>query len=369
MVSWTGLSRRALSILTLMTLVVVTGMMFARSSAPLQQKPATKTLIVKMAKGLPLEQAQAAVSRSGGTPKGSIPKLDLQVVEVPAYAADAITKSLTGDAAVLRVEESLTRKWQGVPSDPYYANQWALPKVAWDQVYGNVSPQFLTNVAILDTGVDASHPDLIGSIGPGTSIIDDSNGVTDANGHGTWLAGIVAARTNNLLGVAGVAFDHVQIMPVKVLDADGLGQDSDIIAGVVWAADNGASVILMAFSNPGFSQSLQDAIDYAWSKNVVLVAAAGNDGSNTPTFPAGDKGVMGISATDQNDNLAATSNYGSSVFLAAPGVNILGTYTGQSYVTWSGTSASAAMVAGSAALMRAVDPTLANGVVVNRIAR
>src|SRR5438034_45955 len=369
MVAWKGLSRRTLSILTLMMLVVVTGMMFARSSAPLQQKPATKTLIVKMAKGLPLEQAQAAVSRSGGTPKGSIPKLDLQVVEVPAYAADAITKSLTGDAAVLRVEESLTRKWQGVPSDPYYANQWALPKVAWDQVYGNVSPQFLTNVAILDTGVDAAHPDLIGSIGSGTSIIDDSNGVTDTNGHGTWLAGIVAARTNNLLGVAGVAFDHVQIMPVKVLDADGLGQDSDIIAGVVWAADNGASVILMAFSNPGFSQSLQDAIDYAWSKNVVLVAAAGNDGSNTPTFPAGDKGVMGISATDQNDNLAATSNYGSSVFLAAPGVNILGTYTDQSYVTWSGTSASAAMVAGSAALMRAVDPTLANGVVVNRIAR
>ncbi len=369
MVSWTGLSRRALSILTLMTLVVVTGMMFARSSAPLQQKPATKTLLVKMAKGLPLEQAQAVVSQSGGTPKGSIPKLDLQVVEVPAYAADAIAKSLKGDAAVLRVEESLTRKWQGVPSDPYYANQWALPKVAWDQVYGNVSPQFLTNVAILDTGVDASHPDLIGSIGPGTSIIDDSNGVTDTNGHGTWLAGIVAARTNNLLGVAGVAFDHVQIMPVKVLDADGLGQDSDIIAGVVWAADNGASVILMAFSNPGFSQSLQDAIDYAWNKDVVLVAAAGNDGSNTPTFPAGDKGVMGISATDQNDNLAATSNYGSSVFLAAPGVNILGTYTDQSYVTWSGTSASAAMVAGSAALMRAVDPTLANGVVVNRIAR
>src|SRR5437867_1937050 len=369
MVSWTGLSRRALSILTLMTVVFVTCMIFSRSSATMQQKTATKTLIVKMAKGLPLEQAQAVVSRSGGTPKGSIPKLDLQVVEVPAYAADAITKSLKGDAAVLRVEESLTRKWQGTPSDPYYANQWALPKVAWDQVYGNVSPQFLTNVAILDTGVDAAHPDLIGSIGSGTSIIDDSNGVTDTNGHGTWLAGIVAARTNNLLGIAGVAFDHVQIMPVKVLDADGLGQDSDIIAGVVWAADNGASVILMAFSNPGFSQSLQDAIDYAWDKNVVLVAAAGNDGSNTPTFPAGDQGVMGVSATDQNDNLAPTSNYGGSVFMAAPGVSILGTYKDQSYVAWSGTSASAAMVAGSAALMRAVDPTLANGVVVNRIAR
>src|SRR5216110_3451143 len=156
MVSWTGLSRRTLSILTLMTLVVVTGMMFARSSAPLQQKPATKSLIVKMAKGLTLEQAHAAVSRSGGTPKGSIPKLDLQVVEVPEYAADAIAKSLKGDASVLRVEENLTRKWQSTPSDTLYADQWALPKIGWDQAYGSVAAQggSVINVAILDTGVD-----------------------------------------------------------------------------------------------------------------------------------------------------------------------------------------------------------------------
>src|SRR5438094_9164158 len=105
MVSWTGLSRRALSILTLMTLVVVTGMMFARSSAPLQQKPATKTLLVKMAKDLPLEQAQAVDSRSGGTPKGSIPKLYVQVVEVPEYADDENAKSLKGDADAWRGEE------------------------------------------------------------------------------------------------------------------------------------------------------------------------------------------------------------------------------------------------------------------------
>src|SRR5439155_25346051 len=115
--------------------------------------------------------------------------------------------------------------------------------------------------------------------------------------------------------------------------------------------------------------ALQEAIDYAWSKNVVLVAAAGNEGSNTATFPAGDRGVIGVSATDQNDALAPTSTFGGSVFLAAPGVSILGTYPNNSYVTWTGTSASAAIVAGTAALMRAVDPSLSNGVVVNRIAR
>src|SRR5437867_1799990 len=333
------------------------------------QKPETVRLLIKTAKGLSLEQGQAVVTRHGGTSKGSIPKLDLQVLEVPAYAADAIVKNLKGDAAVLRVEQDLTRKWQGAPSDANYASQWALPKIAWDQVYGTVSPQFLTHVAILDTGVDATHPDLIGSIGPSTLILPGADPLKDNNGHGTWLAGIVAARTNNLQGIAGVGYDYVRVMPVKVLDDDGLGQDSDIIAGVVWAADNGASVILMAFSNPGFSQSLQDAIDYAWDRNVVLVAAAGNDGSNAASFPAGDKGVIGVSATDQNDVLATSSNYGNSVFLAAPGVDVLGTYKDHSYVMWSGTSASAAIVAGSAALMRAVDPSLANGVVVNRIAR
>ena len=108
-------------------------------------------------------------------------------------------------------------------------------------------------------------------------------------------------------------------MPVTVLNVNGEGQDSDVIAGVIWAADHGANVILMAFSNPGFSPNLQDAIDYAWSKGIVLVAAAGNNGVGDPTFPAGDRGVMGVAATDANDALAYFSNDGQAVFIAAPG--------------------------------------------------
>src|SRR4029079_17979541 len=117
--------------------------------------------------------------------------------------------------------------------------------------------------AVLDTGINAAHPDLSGNVVAGTSILDGSNGMTDANGHGTWVAGIVAARSDNGEGIAGVGFAGVRVMPVTVLDQDGLGQDADVIAGVMWAADNGANVILMAFSNPGFSESLQEAIDYA----------------------------------------------------------------------------------------------------------
>src|SRR5206468_167490 len=148
------------------------------SAAPLQ-KPETKTLIVKMAKGVTLAQAQEIVSRGGGKLKRSIPKLDFQIVEVPAYAVDAVTKSLKGDAAVLRVEESLTRKWQSTPSDTLYPNQWALPKIAWDQAFGVVQPNSLTHVAILDTGVDATHPDLIGSIGSSYSVLEGGDPLTD----------------------------------------------------------------------------------------------------------------------------------------------------------------------------------------------
>src|SRR5207247_926414 len=151
--------------------------------------------------------------------------------------------------------------------------------------------------------------------------------------------------------------------------AVGLGQDSDVIQGVVWAADNGADVIVMAFSAGDFSPALQDAIDYAWSKGVVLVAAVGNDGVNGNTFPAGDRGVMGVAATDQNDAHVAFSNTGQGVFIAAPGVAIQTLAPGGAYNVVTGTSMSAAMVAGVAGFMKAVDPPLSNGAIVGRIAR
>src|SRR5439155_15371738 len=168
----------------------------------------------------------------------------------------------------------------------------------------------------------------------------------DPNGHGTWLASIAAAATDNGEGIAGVDYASASIMPVQVLDATGTGQDSDIIDGVVWAADHGADVILMGFSNPGYSQNLQDAIDYAWSKGAVLVAATGNDGSAAPTYPAGDAKVAGVSATDSSDALWSGSNYGGDTLIAAPGVGITADAVGSGTTSITGTSASAAYVAG-----------------------
>ena len=183
------------------------------------------------------------------------------------------------------------------------------------------------------------------------------------------MAGIIAARTDNGSGIAGIGFAGVKVMPVTVLDSDGLGQDSDIIAGVVWAVDHGADVINMSFSNPGYSASLQAAIDYAWAHNVVVVAATGNDGSSTVTFPAGDRGVIGVSNTDQDDALNASSNYGADTFLGAPGTDIVTIAAGGGTSSVTGTSASAAEVSAAAALLQAADPSASNGVIVGRLAR
>jgi len=220
-------------------------------------------------------------------------------------------------------------------------DQWSLAKIGWNNVFGSVSPSGSAVVALLDTGVDGSHSDLAGQLVPGTSILDGSAGTTDPNGHGTAMAGIIAAATDNGQGIAGVGYAGVKVMPITVLDAAGQGQDSDIILGVMYAVDHGADVINMSFSNPGYSSALQAAIDYAWAHNVVVVAATGNDGSSAATFPAGDRGVIGVSNTDQNDGLNASSNYGADTFLGAPGTDILTTAAGGGTTTVTGTSASA----------------------------
>ena len=280
-----------------------------------------------------------------------------------AALTDAGVDQLRSDARVVRVEAEGVREIQGTPNDPAYADQWSLPQIGWDQAFGVVEPSPSATVAVLDTGVDATD-DLAGRLVEGVSTVDGVDATTDGNGHGTAMASLVAARADNGAGIAGVGYAGVSVMPVKVLGADGTGQDFDIVEGVVHAADHGADVILMAFSNPGRSAALQAAADYAWAQGAVLVAATGNDGSTTATYPAGLAKVVGVSATTRDDTLWSGSNSGDATFLGAPGVDIA---TGSGSV--SGTSASAALVAGSAALLAAADSSASNGVIVGRLAR
>src|SRR5688572_6000328 len=361
--------RTRLTMIALVTIVLFAGLVPSAAVAQTTPTGSTSSLIVKVVAGLTADQQAAIVGRNGGTVTSSIPALRLLVVSVPQDDVAATLARYQADAQVQSAETNKVRVSESMPSDALYANQWALPRIAWDQVFGVFTPNGSAKVALLDTGVDASHPELAGKVVSGTSILDGSDGMTDPSGHGTWLAGIIAARTNNgLEGVAGVAYDGVTVMPVTVLNANGEGQDSDVIAGVVWAADHGADVILMAFSNPGFSPNLQDAIDYAWSKGAVIVASAGNNASSEPHFPAGDRGVMGVAATDQSDGQAFFSNEGQAVFIAAPGVDIQTIQPGGAYTQITGTSAAAAHVAGAAGFMKAVNPALPNGVIVYRLA-
>ncbi len=224
----------------------------------------TVSFIVTFSGGDSAAQADA-LSAVGAVETSSVPALNMRVVDLPAETFLAGLDTLRASPIVAAVDIDRTRSVGAAPNDTAYAEQWALPQIGWDQLYGTTTPAGNAVVAVLDTGVDGGHPDLDGVVVPGISILDGSNGLTDANGHGTGMASIVGGEVDNWWGVAGVAYDGVSIMPVTVLDASGQGQDSDVIAGVVYAADHGADVILMAFSNPGFSPALQAAIDYAWA--------------------------------------------------------------------------------------------------------
>ena len=333
--------------------------------------------LITFAAGTSAARQLEILDATGATDVEAIPQLAVRSITLDANTISAQLAALIATPEVRRVETDRVRDAGAAPNDASYADQWSLPHIGWEELNGTVAIAGTATVAILDTGVQAGHPDLDGVVLPGWSALPGADPMTDPNGHGTWMAGIVAAETDNGIGVAGTAYAGVSVLPITVLGADGTGQDSDIIAGVVHAADADADVILMAFSNPGFSAALQAAIDYAWASGSVLVAATGNDGVSTATFPAGDRGVIGVTSTDASDAVAASANRGPAAFMAAPGVDILTTASfdpataqpGDEVVSISGTSAAAASVAGAAALLAANEPELSNGVVVSRLAR
>ena len=342
--------------LALAVLLVATGQ--PAVAAPAEETNERSDYLVTFAPGTTAQERDDALGAAGALVTSTVPPLRLYATSL----TDAGVQTLRDVVGVDRVERDLVRELQAEPSDPGYADQWSLPAIAWDEARANVLPAGSAVVAVLDTGVSPTE-DLGDALVPGASMLGDDS-TADPNGHGTAMASIVAAGVDNGVGIAGVGYAGVSVMPVKVLDAGGLGQDSAVVEGVVYAADHGADVILMSFSNPGASAALQAAVDYAWSRGVVLVAATGNDGATTPTYPAGAAKVVGVSATDRDDSLWSGSNSGAATFLAAPGVDIA---TGVGAST--GTSASAAIVAGAAALLKAADASASNGVIIGRLAR
>jgi len=212
---------------------------------------------------------------------------------------------------------------------------------------------------VIDTGVDSTHPDLAGQVLPGADFTTGTEGpAVDPNGHGTHVAGIIAAAAGNGEGIAGVAPD-ARVLPIRVLGANGSGYLSDVANGIVYAAEHGADVINLSIGATSSIDAMTNAIAYARSQGVVVVAAAGNlrGNGNPVSYPAADPGVLAVAATDAADRVAPYSSAGDYVDVAAPGSAVLSTFPG-GYRMMSGTSMASPHVAGLAALVRAADRTL-----------
>jgi len=198
---------------------------------------------------------------------------------------------------------------------------------------------------VVDTGIDLTHPDL--SVKGGINIINPRKSPADDNGHGTHVAGIIAALDNDF-GVVGVA-PEASLYAVKVLNRSGIGWTSDIMAGVDWCITEGMDVVNMSLGGGSYISDFQDLCDKAAEAGIAIVAAAGNEGGAV-SYPAAYANVIGVSATDSSDAFASFSNFGIGVDIAAPGVGIYSTYKGGGYTTLSGTSMAAPHVAGTLAL-------------------
>jgi len=248
-----------------------------------------------------------------------------------------------------------------LPNDIFYQEQyqWNLPVIetekGWDISKGDKN----IIIAVVDTGVDLDHPDLRHKLVKGYNAIDDNNNPNDDNGHGTHVAGIIASETNNSEGVAGITW-YNQIMPVKTLAKDGYGYTFDIAKGIVWATDHGADVINLSLGNYQPATVLKEAIDYAYDKGVVLVAASGNDATNQPSYPAAFDEVLSVSAIGYSGERASFSNYGNYIDVAAPGIDIPSTYFENQYAALSGTSMASPHVSGLAGLILSTNPKLSN---------
>ncbi len=258
-----------------------------------------------------------------------------------------------------------------IPNDPYLNYQWGLFSInatdAWDIERGNGS----MIVAVIDTGIDYTHPDLATNYQPGGyDFVNDDDDPLDDNGHGTHCAGIIATVMDNSIGVAGVA--QVRIMAEKVLNEQGIGYSSWIARGMVHAVNNGARVISMSLGSPFPSLTIWRACVYAWSKGCLLFAAAGNEGRFGVDYPAGFSTVIAVGAINPNGTKATFSNYGLGLELVAPGVEILSTMPTYpvylnvtrnvplNYAYLNGTSMACPFAAGVAALVWSHYPDLTN---------
>jgi subtilisin family serine protease len=327
--------------------------MGAKSGSRVESVPGQ--LLVKFRDGTTPQTANRLLGRVEGDVDHEVNQIDVQVVSVPGGQTDEAVHALDASPAVEYVERDTTVTAFGVkPNDPLWPNQWGSSMVRLPDAWSASTGSARVVIAVLDSGIDPAHPDLRGAVLAGRDLIDGDDDPDDQNGHGTATAGVIASRTNNRLGQAGVCWTCA-ILPVKVLDAKAKGPTSVIAAGIVWAADHGARVINMSIGTDGPTQTLEDAVNYAQAKGAMIVASAGNNGSATPVYPAAYANVLSVAGSTAGNALYSWSSYGPWVSVAAPGCNAAPWLNG-GFVNYCGTSSAAPIVAGIAGLAFAARP-------------
>ena len=336
-------------------------------------------LLLKVRSGIDPVAAERSV---GARLVRSIDAIGWRVVEVEPQRLLNAREELLECGAFERVEFDRARRLAHVPNDPYWPQMWNLAKIradaAWDTEQGDPS----VVIAVMDTGLDRTHPDLAanawsnaGEI-PSNGVDDDGNGYVDdvhgwdfayddaepndEYGHGTSCAGIVAAVQDNALGVTGVA-PHCKVVGIKAATDSGYFYDSANVPALVYCADMGFQVVSMSFYSDEVTPAERDAIDYCWSKGTLLVAAAGNDDSVLPFYPGAYENVLSVAASNFSDGKSWFSNWGTWVDVAAPGESLPTVTVGGGYTTgFAGTSGATPQVAGLAGLLFAANPAASN---------
>ena len=346
-----GMARLALSASVAIAGVAMTP---ATAHAEPPEKFAAGRILVSPRAGLPAKAFDKIIKTHGAHAARKLGNLNVYVVDMPPGREKALLQALERNPHVRFAELDGEVSGQMIPADTYYASSWHLPKIAapaaWDVATGSG-----VTIAILDGGVESTHPDLAARIVPGWNFFDNTSNTSDVTGHGTKVAGVAAAIGNNSLGATGGAW-NAKIMPMRITDASGsITYFSTVANALTWAADRGARVANVSFIVSHVA-SVQTAAQYMRSKGGVVVASSGNSGAyiahaNTPS-------IITVGGTTSSDARASWSAYGPIVDVTAPGASIYTTARGGAYGSYSGTSFASPLAASVVALMLSANPSL-----------
>lgn len=330
-------------------------------------------LIVAFKTGMPDSGGKNLAEKAGANLQDSFPVLDAALLSFPKVeneqsrdarerTLEKIKNDLEKNPNVEAADYNYVRQPSFVPNDPKFTDQYGLKKPgfpqAWDTVRGNG-----VKVGVVDTGISARHGDLRGKVAAQKDFVNGDGKANDDVGHGTHVSGIIAANTDNGRGVAG-GCPGCQLVVAKSLDAEG-GTDAKISRGILWTVRRGAKVVNLSLGGPGRSLILERAVNRAWRHGAIVVSAAGNEDTSTPSYPAAYSRAMAVAATTPTDHRAGFSNFGDWVDIAAPGAHIISTYPGGKYRYFSGTSMASPEVAALAGLL--ADEGLSNGKIRDRL--